>query len=69
MANIKDVARRAGVGVSTASRVLRGEGYTSADVRERCNVRHKIYIIYPICWHNRCAVALRARSVFWSTTL
>ena len=35
MANIKDVARRAGVGVSTASRVLRGEGYTSADVRER----------------------------------
>ena len=33
MANIKDVARRAGVGVSTASRVLRGEGYTSADVR------------------------------------
>lgn len=35
MANIKDVARRAGVGVSTASRVLRGEGYTSADVREK----------------------------------
>lgn len=35
MATLKDVARRAGVGVSTASRVIRGEGYTSADVRER----------------------------------
>ncbi len=33
MATIKDVARRAGVGVSTASRVLRGEGYTSEEVR------------------------------------
>ena len=35
MANIKDVAQRAGVSVSTASRVLRGEGYTSAAVREK----------------------------------
>lgn len=35
MANIKDVAQRAGVGVSTASRVLRGEGYTSAAVRSK----------------------------------
>lgn len=35
MANIKDVAQRAGVGVSTASRVLRGEGYVSAEVREK----------------------------------
>lgn len=35
MATIKDVARRAGVGVSTASRVLRGEGYASAGVRQR----------------------------------
>jgi len=35
MATIKDVARHAGVGVSTASRVIRGEGYASADVRQR----------------------------------
>ena len=35
MANIKDVAQRAGVSVSTASRALRGEGYTSAEVREK----------------------------------
>ncbi len=35
MANIKDVAQRAGVGVSTASRVLRGEGYTSSEVRTK----------------------------------
>lgn len=35
MANIKDVAKRAGVGVSTASRVLRGEGYTSSEVRTK----------------------------------
>lgn len=35
MANIKDVAKRAGVGVSTASRVLRGEGYTSSHVRDK----------------------------------
>jgi len=33
MANIKDVARLAGVSVSTASRVVRGEGYTSEEVR------------------------------------
>lgn len=33
MANIKDVARLAGVSVSTASRVVRGEGHTSEDVR------------------------------------
>lgn len=35
VANIKDVAQRASVSVSTASRVLRGEGYTSAMVREK----------------------------------
>jgi DNA-binding LacI/PurR family transcriptional regulator len=35
MANIKDVARLAGVSISTASRVVRGEGYTSPDVRAR----------------------------------
>ncbi len=35
MANIKDVAQRAGVSVSTASRALRGEGYTSAEVRAK----------------------------------
>jgi LacI family transcriptional regulator len=33
VANIKDVARLAGVSVSTASRVVRGEGYTSPEVR------------------------------------
>ena len=35
MANIKDVAQRAGVSVSTTSRVLRGEGYTSTAVRAK----------------------------------
>jgi LacI family transcriptional regulator len=35
MANIKDVAHHAGVSVSTASRVLRGEGYASAEVRDK----------------------------------
>jgi LacI family transcriptional regulator len=35
MASIKDIAERAGVGVSTASRSLRGEGYVSAQLRER----------------------------------
>lgn len=35
MANIKDVARLAGVSVSTASRVVRGEGYTSPEVRQK----------------------------------
>jgi LacI family transcriptional regulator len=35
LANIKDVAERASVSISTASRVLRGEGYTSAAVREK----------------------------------
>lgn len=33
MPNIKDVARLAGVSISTASRVVRGEGYTSPEVR------------------------------------
>ena len=35
MSSIKDVAQLAGVGVSTASRVLRGEGYASAEVRKK----------------------------------
>jgi LacI family transcriptional regulator len=35
MANIKDVARLAGVSVSTASRAVRGEGYTSEEVRAK----------------------------------
>ncbi|MCW7537926.1 LacI family DNA-binding transcriptional regulator [Aquabacterium sp. A7-Y] len=35
MATIKDVARLAGVGVGTASRVLSGKGSTSADARAR----------------------------------
>jgi LacI family transcriptional regulator len=35
VANLKDVAKHAGVGVSTASRVLRGEGYASDAVRAK----------------------------------
>lgn len=35
MASITDVARLAGVGVSTASRVLSGKGYTSERTREK----------------------------------
>ncbi len=35
MANIKDVARLAGVSVSSASRAVRGEGYTSPEVRAK----------------------------------
>lgn len=35
MANLKDVARLAGVSISTASRVLREEGYSSPAVREK----------------------------------
>lgn len=35
MANIKDVAERASVSISCRIRVLRGEGYTSAAVREK----------------------------------
>ena len=35
MANINDVARLAGVSISTASRVVRGEGYTSPEVRSK----------------------------------
>lgn len=35
MATIKDVARRAGVGIATVSRMLNGTGYVSADARKR----------------------------------
>ena len=35
MASIRDVARRAGVGVGTVSRVINGNGYVSADTKKK----------------------------------
>lgn len=35
MAGIKDVARRAGVGVGTVSRALNGSGYISEETRKK----------------------------------
>ena len=35
MASIRDVARRAGVGVGTVSRVINGNGYVSADTKRK----------------------------------
>ena len=35
MASIRDVARRAGVGVGTVSRVINGTGYVSADTKKK----------------------------------
>ncbi len=57
MATIKDVARRAGVGVSTASRVLRGEGYASAEVRQKVELAAKELDYVP----NLIAQSMRGR--------
>ena len=35
MPTIQDVARRAGVGAATVSRVLSGKGYVKSETRER----------------------------------
>lgn len=46
MASIKDVAKLAGVAVSTASRVLTGDGYSSPETREKVQraAKHLNYI-------------------------
>ena len=38
MASIKDVARRAGVSISTVSNVLNGTKYVSEDLKKRVNI-------------------------------
>ncbi len=45
MANIKDVARLAGVSVSTASRVVRGEGYTSPEMRAKVGAPPELHYV------------------------
>ena len=41
MAGIKDVAKRAGVGVATVSRMLNDSGYVSADARVKIEAAMK----------------------------
>ena len=57
MATIKQVAERAGVGISTVSRVLRAQGYVSADVRARVQAAIDTLGYVP----NSAAQALRGR--------
>lgn len=49
MANMKDVARLAGVGMGTVSRVLNGSGYVSADVKERVHSAIEVLNYTPSC--------------------
>jgi len=58
MPSIKDVAREAGVAISTVSRVLGESGYASAEARERVLAAIKKLDYHP----NRAARSLRSRS-------
>lgn len=49
MANMKDVARLAGVGMGTVSRVLNQSGYVSADVRKRVQTAMEQLDYTPNC--------------------
>lgn len=57
MANLKDVARLAGVSTSTASRVLRDEGYSSPAVRKK--VEHAAEALHYV--PNTLARSMRGR--------
>ena len=60
MANIKDVAKRAGVSAATVSRVMNGQPYVGNDVRERVQEAVRFLGYRP----NRVAQRLRASKSF-----
>lgn len=47
MAGIKDVAKRAGVGVGTVSRVLNGTGYVAEETREKIEIAMRELNYFP----------------------
>ena len=54
MPGIKDVARRAGVGVATVSRVINNSGYVSEETKDKIEKAIRSWIICQMNWQEIC---------------
>ena len=62
MVGMRDVAKEAGVSLSTVSLVVNKTGYVSDDMRARVKAARKSSITCPTSWHATCTRTARTWS-------